>query len=112
MAGLLGFEPRSYGFGDQDNNRYTTALYGGEGGIRTLGPLVAVNSFQDCRFKPTQPTPHMVVMVGLGPTTAKVSAWNSYQLSYTTINYFFLTTLSPYRLGNKKYKTEILTFPY
>ena len=41
-----------------DNSELSTSLSGGEGGIRTHGPIAGTHAFQACRFDHSRTSPH------------------------------------------------------
>ena len=54
---------------------YTT-FYGGEGGIRTHGPIAGTHAFQACRFDHSRTSPHRISRGGIltrGLMTGKVT---------------------------------------
>ena len=68
MATRDGFEPPTFGFGDQRSARLNyRAIVGGNGEIRTHGRF-HVDSFQDCCNQPGSAT-FPLLGVGLPPTS-------------------------------------------
>ena len=59
-----------------DNSELSTSLSGGEGGIRTHGPIAGTHAFQACRFDHSRTSPHRFSRGGIltrGLMTGKVT---------------------------------------
>jgi hypothetical protein len=60
-----------------DNSELSTSLSGGEGGIRTHGPIAGTHAFQACRFDHSRTSPNRFSRGGIltrGLMTGKVTA--------------------------------------
>ena len=66
-----------------------TSSFGGEGGIRTHGPIAGTHAFQACRFVHSRTSPHRFLRGGIltrGLMTGKVKEWPPHRGELTHID--------------------------